>query len=80
MARHDPEPPITEPEIVHWLFSTGTEVEFTEHFARIVAWVDIPRLSTELPERRVVARLVMPDNVARELTRQMRRGLARGGH
>jgi hypothetical protein len=80
MARHDPDPPITEPEIVHCLFSTGTEVEVTAHFARIVAWVDIPRLATELPERRIIARVVLPDNVARELTRQLQRGLAKGGH
>jgi hypothetical protein len=80
MATQDLPAPLTEPEIVHCLFSTGTEVEITSHVARIIAWVDVPRLETELPERRVIARLVMPDDVARTLSKQLQRGLARGGN
>lgn len=81
MANHNPNPPITEPELVHCLLATGTAVEVTQHLTRIVAWVDLPGVSPdEASERRIIGRLVLPDDKARELAKQLRRGLARGGH
>lgn len=81
MAQHDPTPPITEPELVHCLFTTGVAVEVRAHFARIVAWVDLPGAGPDnASERRIIARLVLPDDTARELARLLRRELSRGGH
>lgn len=78
--RRDERPELTEPEIVHCLWCTGAAVQVTEQFARIVGWVDLPVVDGTAPERRIVARLVMPNPTFRQLLAEGRRGLARGGH
>lgn len=80
MAQHSQPPQMTEPKIVSCLFMTGYDIEVTDSFVRIVGWVDLPVVGHDQPERRVIMRAVMPNNVARALQRDLRKGLTRGGH
>jgi hypothetical protein len=67
--------PFTEPVPINCLFVSGTACEFTDSFTRIVAWVSLPALPAEPHERRIIARLVLPNDVARALKRELRSGL-----
>ena len=69
------EPPFAEPAPIACLFVSGVACEFLPGYTRIMAWVSVPALPGEPHERRVIARLVMPDDVARELQRQLKNGL-----
>lgn len=80
MANGAHQPPLTEPVIVPCLFCTGMEVEVTADFVRIVGYVELPALGMDQPERRIISRVVMPNEIARELIRDMRKALAGGGH
>lgn len=71
--------PITEPVIVDCTFMEGVEIELGTDFLRIVGWIQLSTGDERHPERRIVARAVMPTRVARELVRDLRRYLARGG-
>jgi hypothetical protein len=71
----------TEPRPVPDLFVTAVTLDGTAEFVRLTGWV---AHSTELapeadgPERRIVARLVMPQSTARELQHGLRRKLPQG--
>lgn len=70
--------PFSEPVPIPCLFVSGTACEFLDSFARIVAWVSLPALPAEPHERRIIARLVLPNEVARALMRELQKGLRRG--
>ncbi|MER9937451.1 hypothetical protein [Mesorhizobium sp. M0088] len=82
MSEHDPtEPPnMTEPDTVWTRFVTVTKVEVTEHFVRIVALDDFAVVGYDGAERRIVSRLVMPIDAARDLERDLRKALRSGSH
>lgn len=82
MAESDPEeaPRITEPDTITARFATTTRLEITEYFVRIVALDDHYVVGYDGPERRIVARLVLPVDTARELLRELRKGLQKGSH
>jgi len=75
-----PVPPLSEPQLVPCLFATGIEIEVLHGAIRLVGWVDLPTADSGMPERRIIARMVMPEQIARELVRDLRKLLARGGH
>lgn len=61
-------PPLHEPIITPDIFSTGADLEITRHYVRVVYWVEYPADDGVQPvERRIVARIVMPTNIAREI-------------
>lgn len=72
--------PFTEPTPIPCLFVSGTACEFAAGFVRLVAWVSLPALPAEPHERRIIARLVLPSDVARALQRQLQQGLRKGSH
>ncbi|MER9912839.1 hypothetical protein NKJ71_19625 [Mesorhizobium sp. M0050] len=69
---NDDSQPLTEPLVVADAFATGVDVEAINGDLRLVAWVDHGQ------ERRIVARVVLPDSVARALIRDLRKALASG--
>lgn len=74
-------PRMTEPEVVQCVFCEGITLELRADVVRIVGWVDLETVGYEtVPERRIVARAVMPTSVARELIRDLRKAVARGGN
>jgi len=77
MASFDDKAPLTEPVVVASAFCAGVEVETTDHCVRVTGWEDVSR---PMRERRIVARMVLPPEVAHDLVRDLRRSLARGGH
>lgn len=72
--------PLTEPEIIPCHFWEGFEVELGDDYLRIVAWIYLRTGDLTGPERRIVARAVMPTRVAREVVRDLRKAVARGGN
>jgi hypothetical protein len=74
----DKPPPLTEPVIVQCLFCTGVDVQHTENFTRLIGWVELPAPGYDFQERRIIARMVMPEEVARALSRDLRRSLTKG--
>lgn len=80
MAQKIHVPPLSEPQIVPCLFCSGIEIELLDSVVRVVGWVDLPTAEGDQPERRIVARMVMPADIARRLARDLQRSLARGGH
>lgn len=80
MGQNIPKPPLTEPVIIQCQFCTGLEVEMLDTDVRIVGWEDLPTLDTDQPERRIVLRIALPNEVARDLQRQLQRALSKGGH
>jgi hypothetical protein len=61
------EPILTEPLIVQDLFITGVEIEAAQHFVRFIGWTLSRTDKRDAPERRIVAWLAMPIDVAREI-------------
>jgi hypothetical protein len=63
----EPEPPLTEPNIVDCLLVTGCAVHADEHVVRLTGWSFMPYLGgeAEMAERRVVVRFAMPIGAAR---------------
>jgi hypothetical protein len=82
MAQKEPErAPLTEPVVRDCLFCTGFEIETLSYgVVRFVGWVDVPALGYDQPERRVIARLVMPSKLARDLVKRLQRALHSGEH
>lgn len=74
MPDDEKDPPLTEPIIATDVFATGIDIEPINGDVRLIAWV------THAEEHRIVARLVLPDSVARALIRDLRKALASGGH
>lgn len=74
MSDEATDPPLTEPLVVLDVFVTGVDVERINGEVRLVGWV------THGEEHRIVARLVVPDGIARALARDLRKALASGGH
>lgn len=72
----DNEPSLTEPVAIPDTFLTGAYVEVGDDFVRIVAWSQLPQLGGEMNERRIVARIVMPKAVGRDIATQLRKGLS----
>jgi hypothetical protein len=62
------------------IFIEGIEIEVGDTFIRIVGWVQLQTVEYQPPERRIVARAVMPMSTARALIRDLRKGMAKGGH
>ncbi|WP_027037902.1 hypothetical protein [Mesorhizobium ciceri] len=73
-------PALTEPVIVQCLFCTGVDVQHTENFTRLIGWVELPAPGYDFQERRIIARMVMPPEIARALSRDLRRSISRGDH
>jgi hypothetical protein len=72
---------ITEPVIVKSAFITGGAFEITESTVRWIGWEEIPRVDgDEMAERRIMARVVMTNNTAREFCTLLRKALTRDGH
>lgn len=68
----------TEPLPVPDLFVTAVSIDGTSEYVRLTGWVaHATDLSRDVagPERRIVARLVMPLSTARDLLRGLRRKL-----
>lgn len=82
MTDGNPKPaiPLTEPVPVACLFTSGFEIELMGPVVRLIAFVELPTVDPDQPERRIIGRLVMPDGVARGLARDLRKLLSRGGH
>jgi hypothetical protein len=71
----EPEPPLTEPEIITCEFATGCAVDADEHALRLTGWTFIPPyFGGECAERRIVVRFAMPIGAARALRTEARRG------
>jgi hypothetical protein len=74
-AKEDEPKPLMEPVIALDIFATGVNIEpVNEAEVRLTAWVEHEE------ERRIVARLVLPDSAARALVRDLRKSLSKGGH
>ena len=80
MAEAIPAPRMTEPEVVPCIFCEGLELEVRDDVVRIVAWIDLEKTGDGEPERRIVARAVMPNIVAQALIRDLRKVLSRGAN
>lgn len=81
MARHDSPPRMTEPVVVPCHFLTGLDAQVIEgDLIRVTGWVDLPIVGYDGPERRIVARVVMPNDVARGLLRDLRKKLVQVSH
>jgi hypothetical protein len=77
----EPKPPrMTEPVTVPCLFCSGVEIEMGPTFVRIVGFVDLETVEYSPPERRIIARVVLPSDTARELLRSLRKQLNQGHH
>lgn len=74
MIGADP-PPLTEPVMVNDVFVTGAAVESSKHVVRIVGWVEMPYLTGETEERRIVVRFVIPLDAAPKLRDDLARHL-----
>jgi hypothetical protein len=74
MPDSEKDPPLTEPLIVGDAFATGVGIEPINGDIRLIAWV------THAEEHRIVARIVLPDSVARALIRDLRKALASGSN
>lgn len=66
----------SEPVVVPDCYVTGTTVEIIGNDICIVGWREYPATN----ERRIVSRVVMPTEAARDLFSQLRTGLTKGGH
>jgi hypothetical protein len=74
-------PAIAEPVVVPSVFITGGIIEVTDSCVRFVGWEQLPDLNNgEMVERRISARLVMSNEVARDLVANWRNALTKGGH
>lgn len=80
MARDFKVVPMTEPKTIDCVFCEGVSLEVRDDVIRMVGWIDLEIVGRNIPERRIVARAVMPTVVARTLIRDLRRAVARGGH
>ena len=92
MARKINAPPITEPVIVDCLYSTGASVERVPHAISMTFWVHTPEIGSDddgeyvaafkddSGERRIVARLAMPLDVARVFAKSIVRALREAGN
>jgi hypothetical protein len=63
----EPEPFFTEPLIIADIVITGAEIEAGQHLVRFVGWTLTKTGKVDPPERRIVVRLSMPIDVAREI-------------
>lgn len=77
MAADNIRGPLTEPSIVPDVLLTGATIEMSEHVCRITGWTDLP--PGEPKERRVVVRLVLPIDVAKELFEGLTKNFRRKG-
>lgn len=66
--------PITEPVIAHDVFANGIDVEAINGDFRLTAWVDVSS------ERRIMARLVVTNDAARALAKDLKKAVSKGGH
>lgn len=58
---------LTEPIIQDCKFITGMSMESSRGSYRLVAWVELPYLGGETRERRIVSRLAMTKQTARDV-------------
>jgi len=80
MATEAHEPPMTEPEIVPCLWTSGLAIEINDAVVRIVGWATMPHLGGEMDERRICVRFAMANATARKFAADLRRGLSTGEH
>jgi hypothetical protein len=82
MAEHDPDAALrtTEPDTIRTRFVTIVKVEATAHIVRITGLDDLMVVGYDGPERRLVDRVAMPVDTARELHRKLERALKRAAH
>jgi hypothetical protein len=72
-------PRLSEPLPVDCHFIEGVTIEVRDQFIRVVGWIDLETVEMSEPERRIVLRAAMPTMLARELIRDLRKAVARGG-
>lgn len=73
-------PRLTEPMPVDCHFVEGVTIEVRDQFIRVVGWIDLETVEMSAPERRIVVRAAMPMTLARELIRDLRKAVAKGGN
>lgn len=78
--RNGNKPRFSEPTVFSSLFLTGFELEVADGFVRIVGWEELPLVGYDGPERRIIVRLVMSHESARELIRELVATLGRADH
>jgi hypothetical protein len=81
MLRRRPEPevpPLSEPLIIHDLVISGVEIEADRHIVRFVGWT-LAKAGCVLAERRIVVRLAMPIDAAREIWANLADALGQEG-
>lgn len=79
-GREQEKAPLTEPTIVPNVFLTGGAVAVHDTFVRLVGYEEIASIDGEMAERRIVSRLVMSNQTAREVVSILQQALAKGGH
>jgi hypothetical protein len=91
MARKITHPPITEPIIVSTLYSTGASVDRVPHAIQIGFWVHTPEIglddgefdgqfTADTGERRIIARIALPLDIARLVAKSIVRALREVGN
>lgn len=78
MATDLPEVPLTEPLVVPALYCTGVGIEFVPHAVQFVFWTHTPDLGGESQERRITARIALPEDAARAFAQTMARTMKDG--
>ena len=77
LPEHDV-PPLTEPLIIQDLLISGVEIEADRHLVRFVGWT-LAKTGHDPVERRVVSRLAMSIDAAREIWADLADALGREG-
>ena len=73
-------PPLVEATIVSTTFITGGAVCVGSTDVRLMGWETIPAVEGGEGERRLVTRIVMSTDTAREIVQILRNALTKGGH
>ncbi|WP_119273110.1 hypothetical protein [Taklimakanibacter deserti] len=73
-------PPLIEALVVSTCFITGGALEVTDTCVRLVGWETLPIIEGGAGERRVITRIAMSTDTARDLMAGLRSALAKGGH
>ncbi|MCF6126035.1 hypothetical protein EN930_03740 [Mesorhizobium sp. M7A.F.Ca.CA.004.11.2.1] len=68
---------LTEPTIIFDTFCTSVDVDAHEEFVRLTGCDEVPVVGYDGPELRIVARMVLPRETARDLAVDLRRQLAK---
>lgn len=72
--------PLTEPVVITSAFITGGAVCVAATDVRLIGWEALPSVAGETEERRIMTRIVMSTDTAREIAALLRNALTKGGH